>query len=446
MARSPSRPSSTLTAGARTSSGPCATSPRRAGPSGHPPVCGHRARRAGQPDRLGRGNVGRSTHDHARRLQPRRRERSGLELRQRLGQSLEEIFPTARWKPIVDLVWRRRPEPGPTSPGLPLHGSHGSRPHLSLKALPLASGRVGLAAEDVTVQEQSRALNAAEQRVLGLVASGATLEKTLTELILAIEELTAPGIASVLLLRRRARRAAALPPISTKNTPRPSTASFIGPTAGSCGTAAALRRSVIITDIDIDPLWADYRPISPTASASAPAGRTSSSPAAAALLGAFAIYYREPRSPTPGRPRDHRARRPRGPDRHRATRPRRAAPRPLCPPRCRSAREERTGIAREIHDQLGQMLTVREMDLAQDLAPHHVRRRLSRAALLDKVKELSQSTDSSSSRCAASPAELRGVLDDLGLRRRASVARTGAHDRHFRHPLRGGRRRRRRPS
>ena len=35
--------------------------------------------------------------------------------------------------------------------------------------------------------------------------------------------------------------------------------SEIGPSAGSCGTAAYLGRPVYVTDIATDPLWADYR-------------------------------------------------------------------------------------------------------------------------------------------------------------------------------------------
>ena len=33
----------------------------------------------------------------------------------------------------------------------------------------------------------------------------------------------------------------------------------IGPTAGSCGTAAFLGRPIYVSDIASDPLWADYR-------------------------------------------------------------------------------------------------------------------------------------------------------------------------------------------
>jgi GAF domain-containing protein len=35
--------------------------------------------------------------------------------------------------------------------------------------------------------------------------------------------------------------------------------SFVGPVAGSCGTAAYRKEPVVVSDIAKDPLWADYR-------------------------------------------------------------------------------------------------------------------------------------------------------------------------------------------
>jgi len=72
----------------------------------------------------------------------------------------------------------------------------------------------------------------------------------------------------------------------------------IGPRAGSCGTAMFRRETVIVTDILHDPLWEDYRnlvvPYGLRACWSTPIlshdGR---------VLGSFAMYYREVRSPAP---------------------------------------------------------------------------------------------------------------------------------------------------
>src|SRR5207237_1363680 len=74
--------------------------------------------------------------------------------------------------------------------------------------------------------------------------------------------------------------------------------SVVGPSAGSCGTAAYLAEPVIVSDIANDPLWTNYRNVA------LPHGLRAcwSSPILSSegkVLGTFAIYYREPRSPTP---------------------------------------------------------------------------------------------------------------------------------------------------
>ena len=72
----------------------------------------------------------------------------------------------------------------------------------------------------------------------------------------------------------------------------------IGPAAGSCGTAVYRRERVIVRDIETDALWANYR------KAAEPFGLAAcwSTPifdAEGAVLGSFAMYYDEPRDPTP---------------------------------------------------------------------------------------------------------------------------------------------------
>jgi len=74
--------------------------------------------------------------------------------------------------------------------------------------------------------------------------------------------------------------------------------SEIGPRAGSCGTAAFFGRPVYVTDIEADPLWAEYRHIA------LPHGLRScwSTPirdTQGKVLGTFAIYHRTMTGPTP---------------------------------------------------------------------------------------------------------------------------------------------------
>lgn len=69
----------------------------------------------------------------------------------------------------------------------------------------------------------------------------------------------------------------------------------IGPAVGSCGTAAYVGHSIFVTDIDKDPLWADFRDLAGEAGLracwSTPIHKDGR------LLGTFAIYHRTPRAP-----------------------------------------------------------------------------------------------------------------------------------------------------
>jgi signal transduction histidine kinase len=74
--------------------------------------------------------------------------------------------------------------------------------------------------------------------------------------------------------------------------------------------------------------------------------------------------------------------------------------------------EERTRIAREVHDELGQALTALKLDLA------HVSSRLPRSQrpLLDKLQTMSDHVDETIQSVRRIATELRpGILDDLGL-------------------------------
>ena len=71
----------------------------------------------------------------------------------------------------------------------------------------------------------------------------------------------------------------------------------IGPAAGSCGTAAYRREHVIVRDIATDPLWAGYREVAKPFGLAA-CWSTPIIDANGRVLGTFAMYYDEPRTPT----------------------------------------------------------------------------------------------------------------------------------------------------
>jgi PAS domain S-box-containing protein len=268
---------------------------------------------------------------------------------------------------------------------------------------------------DVTHLARSRALTKVEQRVLEMTASGETLRDTLETLVLEIEKLTPPAIASVLLISNDGRHvvhgaAPNLPPEYNVTID----GAEIGPIAGSCGTAAYTKKQVIVTDIETDPLWKDYRELA------RPHGLRAcwSTPIVAShgrVLGTFALYYREPRAPT----NDDidlisRASHVAGIAIQR--RDLDAQLRGLAA-RLEAAREEeRTKIARDIHDELGQTLTALKMDISwigrHAASPEGIEPK----ALLERIKQLTEMTDAAINEVRRIAAQLRpGILDDLGL-------------------------------
>lgn len=70
----------------------------------------------------------------------------------------------------------------------------------------------------------------------------------------------------------------------------------IGPKAGSCGTAAFRRQQVMVTDIQTDPLWSDYRVLADRAGVRACWSSPITNESGAAVA-TFAFYYATPRGP-----------------------------------------------------------------------------------------------------------------------------------------------------
>src|SRR6266851_2462625 len=148
-------------------------------------------------------------------------------------------------------------------------------------------------------RRRAEALLAGEKRLLEMIAKGNPLSMILDALCRLVEELSKGSLSSILLLDPDGTRlwhgaAPSLP----KSYIDAIDGSAIGPAAGSCGTAAFRKERVIVSDIAQDPLWADYRDLA------LPHGLRAcwSTPVLASdgrVLGTFAIYSREPSSPTP---------------------------------------------------------------------------------------------------------------------------------------------------
>src|SRR6267142_3004556 len=159
------------------------------------------------------------------------------------------------------------------------------------------------AVTDVTERKRAEALRDGESRILEMIARDAPLEETLENLVRVVEEQFASLLCSILLLDedgQHVRHGAA--PSLPESYRKAIDGLCIGPKAGSCGTAMYRKEPVIVSDILQDPLWEAYRDVAE------PYGFRAcwSTPILAhsgKALGSIAMYYREPRSPSPAETR-----------------------------------------------------------------------------------------------------------------------------------------------
>ena len=150
---------------------------------------------------------------------------------------------------------------------------------------------------DITERRRDEAVRAAQQHVLGMIATGSALEEVLDCLVRLVEQQASGMRCSVLLLDEdgtHVRHCAA--PNLPADYVRAIDGLPIGPRNGSCGTAMFRGTPVIVTDILTDPLWDDYREVARQAGLRACWSVPICSPQRQPL-GSFAMYYAEPRSP-----------------------------------------------------------------------------------------------------------------------------------------------------
>ncbi len=151
---------------------------------------------------------------------------------------------------------------------------------------------------DITERKLAEAKFEGRSKVLELLTAGATLESILSNLVTTAEALNPKMLCSVVLLDEEQKHllhgaAPSLPNFYN----RAIDGIEIGPEVGSCGTAAYTGKRVIVGDVYTHPYWVSFRDLAEKAGIrscwSEPVSASSGE-----VLGAFAIYYREPRLPT----------------------------------------------------------------------------------------------------------------------------------------------------
>jgi len=150
----------------------------------------------------------------------------------------------------------------------------------------------------IKIQELTLAL---EKHVLELNASSSyTFSQTVNELLTGIEQIHPHMICSVLEIDEAQEKMYFLSgpslPVEFCNAVN---GASVGPNCGSCGTSAYHRTQVIVSDIETDPIWADYKEgilaFGLKACWSTPIISSNSSK----VLATFAVYYTSQRAPQP---------------------------------------------------------------------------------------------------------------------------------------------------
>jgi len=226
----------------------------------------------------------------------------------KLGYTRDELLRMHVWEVAPDIrpedgldLWKRT-RPGET---LTLSGRHrrkdGGLFDVELRLACFESGgrRLFLAlARDVSQRRWEEGVAASHRRILEQIAIGAPLKTTLGEITRSIEAQEPGALCSILLVDAEGRhlREGASPSLPAAFSAVVDGAE-IGPSTGSCGTAAFRSEQVIVEDIATDPLWANYREVA-LSHGLVSCWSTPFFGPDRAVLGTFAVYSRTRRRPT----------------------------------------------------------------------------------------------------------------------------------------------------
>lgn len=137
-----------------------------------------------------------------------------------------------------------------------------------------------------------------QNRILKLIAQDQPLNETLDSLLRMVEQQSPGMLASILLLGADGIH---VQHVAAPSLPKSYTSAIdgqaIGPTAGSCGTAACRGEPVIVEDIATDPLWANYRTLALEHGLRA-CWSTPIFDEQHRVVATFALYFRKPGRPS----------------------------------------------------------------------------------------------------------------------------------------------------
>jgi len=136
-----------------------------------------------------------------------------------------------------------------------------------------------------------------QEHIEEMINADTPLSEILSKLVLMIESHSPEMLGSILLLSDDGNHVKhAVAPSLPESYIKVIDGSPIGPKHGSCGTAMFRGKPVIVSDIATDPLWDDYRQFAQQIGVAA-CWSTPIMSSKGKVLGSFAMYYREPRTP-----------------------------------------------------------------------------------------------------------------------------------------------------
>ncbi|MDQ6992677.1 MAG: cache domain-containing protein [Mariprofundus sp.] len=170
---------------------------------------------------------------------------------------------------------------------------------LSLRKLSILDQTVYMGmVRDISERKKRQQFDVDQLRIMELIADvSIPLEAILEVIVRAVQEYNPALLGSILLMDKEGEHLihGAAPDLPAAYSEALEGVK-IGPSVGSCGTAAFTGEPVIVSDIDHDPLWADYKELALqyglAACWSQPIKDSHNR-----VLGTFAMYYKQPRSP-----------------------------------------------------------------------------------------------------------------------------------------------------
>ena len=161
----------------------------------------------------------------------------------------------------------------------------------------LSDGKCMGIGRDITERKQRELLEQVQKKSLKMVAQGKSLQEILLELTHQVEQLTPHMYTSILLIDEDSQH---LRPFVSPKLPQAYIQAInrvpIGPTVGSCGTAAYFGKRMIVEDIATNPLWADFKDLALSHGLAACWSEPIISEQSK-VMGTFALYFTEVRSP-----------------------------------------------------------------------------------------------------------------------------------------------------